>query len=58
MDFNFSVFSLILSVLKNLKNSNFEKPIIPQTLHINNLRTTSAKSVNLDTLRKLIKYSL
>ena len=33
-------------------------PIIPQTLNINNLRTTSAKSINLHTIRKLIEYSL
>ena len=32
--------------------------IIPQTLNINNLRTTSTKSVNLHTIRKLIEYSL
>ena len=32
--------------------------IIPQTLNISNLRTTSAKSINLHTIRKLIKYSL
>ena len=32
--------------------------IIPQTLNINNLRTISAKSINLHTIRKLIKYSL
>ena len=33
-------------------------PIIPPTLNINNLRTTSVMSTNLDTIRKLIKYSL
>ena len=33
-------------------------PIIPQTLNINNLKTTSARSINLHTIRKLIKYSL
>ena len=36
----------------------FEMSIIPQTLNISNLRTTSAKSINLHTIRKLIKYSL
>ena len=33
-------------------------PIIQQTLNINNLRTTSAKSTNLHTFRKLIEFSL
>ena len=33
-------------------------PIILQTWYINFLRTESAKSINLDTIRKLIKYSL
>ena len=33
-------------------------PIITQTLNMNNLRTTSAKSNNLHTIRKLIEYSL
>ena len=33
-------------------------PIIPQTLNINNLRTTSAKSINLQKIRKLIENSL
>ena len=30
--------------------------MIPQTLNISDLRTTSAKSINLYTLRKFIKY--
>ena len=33
-------------------------PIITQTLNINNVRATSAKSINLDTITNLIKYSL
>ena len=33
-------------------------PIVPQTLNINKLRTTSAKSINLHTIRKLVEYSL
>ena len=33
-------------------------PIFPQPLKINNLRTISAKSINLHTIRKLIRYSL
>ena len=49
---------LTLSVPEKLKNLIFEMPIIPQTLNINNLRTTSAKSINLPTIRKLIEYSL
>ena len=32
---------LTLSVSEKLKNSNFENPIIPETLNIKNLRTTS-----------------
>ena len=32
--------------------------IIPQTLNINNSRTTGAKPINLQTIRKLIGYSL
>ena len=50
-------FGLTLSVRKKLKNSIFEMPVIPQTLNILNLRTTSAKSINLNTIRKLIEYS-
>ena len=55
MVFKFFRFCLILSVREKLKNSI---SIIPQTLNINNYRTTSAKSINLDIIRKLIKYSL
>ena len=49
---------LTLSVPEKLKNSIFEKPIIPQTLNINNLRITSAKAINLHIIRKIIEYSL
>ena len=49
---------LTLSVPEKLKNLIFEMPIITQTLNINNLRTTSAKSINLHTIRKLVEYSL
>ena len=42
----------------SLKNSIFEMPINPQTLNINNLRTTNGKSINLHTIRELIEYSL
>ena len=52
------VFFLILSVPEKLKILIFEMPIITQTLNINNLRTTSAKSINLHTIRKLVEYSL
>ena len=41
-----------------MKNSVFEMLIIPQTLNINNSRTTGAKPINLQTIRKLIGYSL
>ena len=41
-----------------LKNTIFENPIIPQTLNINNQRTTIGKAINLDIIRKLIKHPL
>ena len=47
-----------LSVPEKLKNSKFKIPITLQNLNINNDGTTSAKSINLDIIRKLIKYSL
>ena len=47
---------LTLSVPEKLKNSIFEMPIITQTLKINNLRTTSVKSINLHTIRRLAEY--
>ena len=58
MVFKFFWFCVTLSVPQKIKNSIFEMPIILQTLNINNLRTTSAKSINLHTIRKLIEYSL
>ena len=51
------VLTLSLQV-KLLVNSIFEAPIIRQTLNINNWRTTSAKSINLHTIRKAIEYTL
>ena len=42
----------------NRKNRIIEMWIVPQTLIINNVRTTSTKSINLHTNRKFIKYSL
>ena len=48
---------LTLSVPVKLKNSIFEMPFIPQTLNINNLRNTDAKSINLHTIRKLAECS-
>ena len=51
-------FSLTLSVPESLKNSILDIPVTPQTLNINDLRTTSAKFINLDIIRKLIEYSL
>ena len=56
--FHLFFFHLTLSVPEKLKNSIFEMPIITQTLNMNDLRTTSAKSNNLHTIRKLIEYSL
>ena len=49
---------LTLSVPEKLKNAIIEIPFIPQTLIINNQRTTSAKSINLHIMRMLIEYSL
>ena len=50
--------SLTLSVPEKLKTLVFEIPMIPLTLNINNQRTTTATSINLDIIRKLIAYSL
>ena len=58
MVFKFSWFCLTLSVPEILKNSIFGMLIIAQTLNINNLRTPSTKSINLQSIRKLIEYSL
>ena len=41
-----------------MEKPNFEIPIFPQTLNINNYRTTGSKYINLDITRKLIKNSL
>ena len=51
-------FCLTLSFQEKLENSIFEILIIPQTLNTNNLRTTSANSINLDIIRKFKEYSL
>ena len=40
-----------------IEKSIFEIPIIPQTLNIKNLRTTSARFINLHTIKKRIEYS-
>ena len=53
---NFLIF-LTISVPEKLKKLVFEIPIIPQTLNINNQRTTSSKAINLDIVRNLIEYS-
>ena len=45
-------------LLLKLKDSIFEISIIAQILIINDQRTTSTKSINLDIIRKLIKYSI
>ena len=57
MVFNSFWFCFTLSVAEKLKNSIFEIPIILQNLNINNWRATSAKSINLIIITKLIKYS-
>ena len=49
---------LTISIPEKSRNSIFKIPIVPQTLSINNQRTTSTKSINLDITRKPIKYSL
>ena len=49
-------FCLTFSVPEKLKSSIFEIPIISQTLNINNMKTTSAKSIKLYTFRKLMEY--
>ena len=58
MFFNFFRFCLTISVPQELKILIFEMQIFPQTLNINNLKTTSAKSISMHTIGKLIKYSL
>ena len=58
MFFKFFWFCLTLSVPEKLKNSIFEMQIISKTLNVNNLRATSAKSINLHTIWKLIEYFL
>ena len=54
---NFFGLFLNLLVPEKLKTSIFEIPISQQLLNINNLRTTSVRSLNLHTIRKLIEYS-
>ena len=51
-------FNSLFNLSLKLKNSIFEMLIIPQTLNINNSRTTRAKYISLHTIRKLIEYSL
>ena len=58
MVFSFFLFCLTLSVSEKFKSSIFQMPISTQILNINNLRTTSAKSINMRTVRKVIEYSL
>ena len=58
MFFNFFRFCLTISVPQELKILIFEMQIFPQTLNINNLKATSAKSISMHTIGKLIKYSL
>ena len=49
---------LTLSVPEKLENWIFKMLVVTQTLNINNLRTTSAKSIILHAIRKLVEYSL
>ena len=58
MVFSLFLFWVTLSVLEKSKKLIFDVPVIPQTLNINNWRTTGEKSINLDTIRKLIVYPL
>ena len=51
-------FLILFNPSEKLKNSIFEIPIIPQILNISNKRTTSAKSINVDIIRKLLEYFL
>ena len=48
---------LTLLGLETLKNSTLKIPINTKTLSINNQRTSSAKSFNLEIIKKLTKYS-
>ena len=43
---------------EKFKNSIFEMPIITQTLNLNDMRTKSANSINLHTIRKVVEYPL
>ena len=52
------LYILTLPVLGKMKNTISEIPIIPQTLNINNYRTTSGKSINLDIIRNFMEYAL
>ena len=58
------IFNLFFFILFNpfsagkIERSHFDMQIIPQTININNLRATNAKSINLHTIRKLIEDSL
>ena len=54
----FFKFCLTLLVTEKLKTWIFETPIIPKTLNINTQGSTSAKSIYLHIVRKLIGYSL
>ena len=58
MIFIYFLFCLTRSVLQKLKNTIFEIPIITQTSNILKQRTTKAKSINLDIIRKFINHSL
>ena len=55
---SFLLYQLTLSIPGKLKNLRFGILIILQTLNINNKRTTSTCSINLNIIRKFIEYSL
>ena len=44
--------------MEKVKTKIFEIPVIPQTLNINNQKSTSSKCINLNIIRKVIKYHL
>ena len=55
---SFLLYQLTLSIPGKLKNLIFGILIVLQTLNINNKRTTSTCSINLNIIRKFIEYSL
>ena len=56
MAFELFSFCLTLSLPEKQGKLTFDMPKITQVLNINNLRTTSAASIKLHTIRKLINF--